>query len=435
LSGGAINPGLSANRDSPPLDGRRIGALLAFCIGMSILVPIAPFSRAVLLDVCCVALLAYKLPSLWRKPEIRTTALLLVFYSGVLAVSTILNGVPLGNLIRRDYGAWFLILEAFGIYVLLREGGYSRHVLVILAVTLGICFHYFYPVDERVYEYPIKFLLGIPLGVLLAVAAAVLARRTALGRQMATVLLLVYAFSCLLGGNRAIGALFFVSAVLINLNLRFVETRRYKAWYPLLLVGGLLAAFAVSELYASLAIAGVFGERQAGIAEYQKQLFGSLLLGGRPEVVINLIAISDSPLIGHGPLAQTPKYMDAFTLLGVYDESFINEEDQALYHSMLFTAGHEAGLFAMVFWAYLVYKLTFAVPIVIRLGRRIAAAVVPFVLNAVWHILFSPLNSYARWQVAIGIALAFYWIDLHRDSVRALPRTRSPARNEAHPAV
>jgi len=402
---------------------------------MSVLVPIAPQSRLALLDVCCLGVLAIRLPSLWRVREVRTTAALLVLYSTLLAASALLHGLPLSNLIRRDYGAVFLVVEAFGIYALLREGGFLRQALLIVALTIGISFHYFYPTDERVLEQPIKFLLGIPLGVFIAVSAAILAGRSPLGRQVSTLLLVAYALMCLLSGDRSVGAMFFLTAVLIHLKLGFVNTRRYKLWYPLVLVGGLVLAIGLSELYASLAISGAFGESAARIASYQKQLFGSLLLGGRPEVMINLLAISDSPFIGHGPLAQTPKYLDAFALLGIYEESYINEDEQVLYHSMLFTAGHEAGIFAAMFWAYLLHKLTFSIPVVIQLGRRIAPAVLPFLFCGIWNILFSPLNSYARWQVAIGVALAFFWVEMHRRSIQSGAPRSLPVRNEKHTSV
>lgn len=396
----------------------RFAPLLAFFGCMTVAVPLTPQGWIVLFDAFCVLVITLRLKDVLALQILRRVLTLFVLYSGLLFLSGVLHGLPLVNFVRRDYGAFLLVVEAIGIYLLLADGGFRRHLLVISAFMLGICFHLLWPSDDRILEDPIKFLVGVPLGVLIGFAGLVMAGTSPTSRFVIAALYLAYAAFCVLNGYRSNAAVFMLVALIATLPLGIGKGRSYRKLYPWVVIGGLAGLYLVTELYAVVAMTGAFGERQAGIAEFQKQAMGSLLLGGRPEIAINLLAIWDSPLIGHGPIAQTPRYLEAFALLGIYSDSDLYlwlENDQMLYHSMLFAAGHEAGIVAMVFWAYLAHRLIFVIPIVATLGRRVSLLVLPIILMALWHVLFSPLNGYSRWIVAAGIALAIYWAERWRE--------------------
>jgi hypothetical protein len=396
---------------------KRLSPLLVFVVGASVMVPIAPESRVVLFDICAAAVVAFRFGQLYSSPQVRQLVVLFAVYSALLLLSTFLHGLPGMNFVRREYGVVLLVLELLAVYALLLDGEYDQQLLIVAAVMFGMCLHYFYPVDLRVQDEPLKFLLGVPLGVLGAAAISSVTRGYSIGRYVIAIAFLCYAALCVFQGSRAVGATFLVCAVLAFVRLDVVRKKSYRFWFPFILVGGLIGLYLITEAYASLAIAGAFGERAAGVATFQKQVFGTLLLGGRPDIPINLLAIYDSPLVGHGPLDQTQKYLDAFSLLGIYRDEDVADDDQLLYHSMFFTAGHEAGIFAMALWLFLIYKLAFSITAVISLGRRIAMVVVPLMIHAIWDILFSPLNSYNRWTTAVGAALALYWVGKWRGRV------------------
>lgn len=393
--------------------------MLVFAMCIAIAVPLAPQARVVLLDVFCGLLVLLRLGDVFASPMLRRTLLLFAVYSMLLLLSAEINGLPLGNFVRRDYGAFLLLIEALGIYLLLSEGGFRRHLLVIGALMLGICCHYFWPTDSRITEEPIKFLVGVPLGVLLGLLGLLAVGATPMARYWIAAVYLAYAAYCVLNGNRSVAAVFIVSALLANAPFSIGKGWSFRKIYPWLAVGGLVGLYLFTELYAAVATTGLFGQRQADVAEFQEQVVGSLLIGGRPEILINLLALSESPFIGHGPIAMTPKYLEAFYMLGIYsDPYFFLDNEQAMYHSMLFGAGQEAGVFAMLFWVYLGHRLAFAIPVIVMLGRRVAAVGLPIMLMALWHVPFSPLNSYSRWIVAVGLALALYWADRWQDYAR-----------------
>jgi O-antigen ligase len=163
--------------------------------------------------------------------------------------------------------------------------------------------------------------------------------------------------------------------------------------------------YALVQLYTYAAIAGYFGERAALIAEFQSQFLGSILIGGRPEILANLVAIYESPLVGWGPLAEDLPHQLLLIGLGVYGKDWF-EDDGSLYHSMIFGAGHEAGIPAMLVWMAFCYWCLKAC--VVSLSKNGSYKYfLPLLLNAIWNLLFSPLISLIRPQLAAAVAFSF----------------------------
>ena len=97
--------------------------------------------------------------------------------------------------------------------------------------------------------------------------------------------------------------------------------------------------------------------------KFQSQEEGRLgvLVGGRPETLVAIQAIGDSPLIGHGSFAVDPKYnwlQQDIEYENGYTESDAppDEEDAGIpAHSHLTQSWVESGIFGGIFWLYALF--------------------------------------------------------------------------------
>ena len=122
----------------------------------------------------------------------------------------------------------------------------------------------------------------------------------------------------------------------------------------------LLAAAAVVGIalnaYTNLAATGALGLPAQQKLEVQGTGRYGILLGGRPEVLLSVRAIVDSPLIGHGILARLPedsilRVAGALRQLGYVElSSVLADQELTRAHSHLFGAWMEAGLAGALFW-------------------------------------------------------------------------------------
>jgi|GEM_PF-6228990 len=412
--------------------GRRIKApswLFLFVFGFSFAIPIAPEDRIVLFDVIALGICIVHYKTLARSKQVRTVILLYSIYIISMFLSLVIHELPIINFVRRSYTVSLLLIEALALYRVMIYADVRRQIILILAIVLGVSMHYFYPVDERVVEDPIKFLLGIPLGMMIALLFGYSPVNSLSRKLLLSMCLVAYASYCFFVGSRMTGGIFFVTACLVWVKLGIAGELRFRKYFPFLLLLGLIIVYVLTEFYSHLAINGFFGERAAGIAVFQEQFFGSILLGGRPEVIVNILSFFDSPWIGQGPIAARPEDLSMLAAIGVYSDNLIYNNEESMYHSMLFASAQEAGLFATFIWLYVIYKISFAIPVLISTYRRLAFVAVPVLIGGIWNILFSPLIFTSRWSVALAIAFAFVASDRWRASTSVL-RISSVLRNK-----
>ena len=234
-------------------------------------------------------------------------------------------------------------------------------------------------------------------------------------------------------GSRSIGGVFLVCAALTWVRFDVAFTQQYTKRFPLFLLIAFAGGYILSEVYTYFAIAGFFGDVAQGIADFQSGFYGNILLGGRPEIIVNLAAFLDSPLIGHGPLSVRVEYINLLVDIGVYSEDLVYSDPEVLYHSMLFGAAHEGGFPAMLLWLFLTYKIAYAIPLFLATNRAAAFIATPFLVVSLWHIIFSPLIAYNRWLLAFAISLAFLVHDMRKrfaESQRIVLGEQNP--NVAH---
>jgi len=160
----------------------------------------------------------------------------------------------------------------------------------------------------------------------------------------------------------------------------------------------LLAAVGLSfvSLYGHLAGSGALGARAAD--KYSSQAGGaySLLVNGRPEILVSSRAVADSPLLGHGSWAKDPKYLEMQVGAGQHPSQATLETGPIPTHSYLMGAWVEAGILGAFVWAW---ALWLAISVLMLLYRR-DGKLVPLVAFAgfalIWNVFFSPYGSFER---------------------------------------
>ncbi len=385
-----------------------ISPILCFFLALSIMVPVAPEARLTGFD----AVAGFLILHYWRlvRTLFRPAMILLLVSLAAMTTSAYLNGSETRALIGRGYQSAALLLEVMGFFVLISATNDKGRAAAVFGAMAGICCHYFYPSDLRILEEPIKFLVGVPLGAGLLALYAVVIQRASASSVLIVTLMIAYALFCFMAGSRSIGGVYFASAIMVAI-VGFVRVpTSYAKFAPLAIVAIALAGYGVTELYTFLAIKGFFGERAAGIAAFQSS-FGSIILGGRPEIIINLSGIWDAPLFGVGILNYPSIYIYEMIRLSVYSENSILDLSNILYHSALFGTAFESGLIASSFWIFMLYRALFAMPLLANMKIHQRAFIAPLLLMTAWHILYSPPIPYNRFVMAAGLAFSFFIYD------------------------
>lgn len=391
----------------PLLDTRDtvIAPVLCFAAGLTVLLPIAPEARVTLFDIVAIGLLV----GYWSSISmlLRGTMMLLIVSLAAMLLSAYINGSGMAAFIGRAYSPILLMLEIGGYAILIRNTSDTGRMALVVGTMLGICCHFFYPNDQRVLTDPIKFLIGIPLGVgVVATYALMWSKRTA-SVGFVVLLMIGYALACFMVGSRSVGGVYFVSALLLAVIGRVRMPANYASFAPLMLAVAGLLGYGFTELYAMLAIDGYFGDRAAGIAVFQSS-FGSILLGGRPEIIVNLSGIRDAPFFGVGIGNYPSVYLYELISLSVYSSDDVFDIQNILYHSSLFATAFESGLIAALFWAFLLYRAVFVIPLLSILPVGIRAFTLPLTMISVWNILYSPPIPYNRFVMGIALAFVFH---------------------------
>lgn len=387
------------------MNDRAISPILCFLAGLTVLLPVAPQARVTLFDLVATGLVAGYWLSI-SKP-VRNTGIVLLVSLAAMLLSARVNGSGMVAFLGRAYSPILLMLEIGAYAILIRRTSDTGRMALVVGTMLGICCHYFYPNDERVLTDPIKFLLGIPLGVGVIATYSLIWRHHTASIGFVVLLMIGYALICFLVGSRSVGGVYFVSALLLAVIGRVRVPTHYAKFAPLMLAIAGLLGYGFTELYTFLAIQGFFGSRAAGIAAFQSS-FGSILLGGRPEIIVNFSGIRDAPLLGVGIGNYPSIYLYEMLNLSVYSSDDVFDIQNILYHSSLFATAFESGIVAALFWAVLLYRAVFVVPLMSILPAGIRAFVLPLTLISVWNILYSPPIPYNRFVIGISLAFVFH---------------------------
>jgi O-antigen ligase len=186
-------------------------------------------------------------------------------------------------------------------------------------------------------------------------------------------------------------------------------SNRFRAIILLVLAGG--AIFIANQAIKFAATQGILDENTSD--KFQQQSSGKLgvLVGGRPETLVAIQAIRDSPIFGHGSFAADPKYLalkqDLQYEYGYSDTDTPEEEGGIPTHSHLTMAWVESGIFGGLLWLYIL-GLTIRAILQTAIHRQaLSPLYCYFLVNFVWDILFSPFGSVNRLWGAFFVLLSY----------------------------
>ncbi len=179
----------------------------------------------------------------------------------------------------------------------------------------------------------------------------------------------------------------------------------------LALAGG--SAYLANEAIKLAATQGFFEESIAQKFEGQSNGKLGVFVGGRPETLVAIQAIRDSPIIGHGSFAvdrrytelkQDIQYENGYTDT---DEVSTEEDDSIPAHSHLTMAWVESGILGGLLWIYVLVLTLRAVFRIVFTRPALAPLYCYLLLNFVWDILYSPFGSVNRIWGAYLILLSY----------------------------
>jgi O-antigen ligase len=187
----------------------------------------------------------------------------------------------------------------------------------------------------------------------------------------------------------------------------------------------LLSVVGVMWIYGRAATAGSLGEDAKEKYEQESSGKYGVLIGGRPELLAEIPAIYDSPILGHGSWAKEPIYIieerQALDLLGYGGATFIFPEEirEGLIpaHSYVFQAWVDAGILGAVFWGW---GFILAARVLLRVYPATATllpAVSLLAFMLLWDILFSPYGTPGRASFPYSIVMMMTLMDLARHKV------------------
>lgn len=258
---------------------------------------------------------------------------------------------------------------------------------------------------------PWKFGLGPPL----TLAAAMIVSRPAVFRHrwIPVCVMLAFAFINLRLGFRALAGASFLTALYVVVLAQRAgrgHTRERHAFLRLLLVASVAVigggGFIIGYTYA--ASSGLLGNTVQHKYLAQRSSYG-ILVSGRPSVLVDLHAISDSPIFGHGSWASDDKYAkimrEELSEAGYHEAIAPNSQGLIESHSQLLGAWVSAGIMGPFFWLWVLGLIA----TVLRRGQQLPSHRIPFVVLiaswTAWNIFFSPFAGEARLFVALCVVV------------------------------
>ncbi|WP_423140813.1 hypothetical protein ACOYW6_08045 [Parablastomonas sp. CN1-191] len=189
---------------------------------------------------------------------------------------------------------------------------------------------------------------------------------------------------------------------------------------PSTFVVGFMAALVATQgpiwVYSELADNGTLGaEAQTKYRLQEVSGNGNIILGGRTELYVSLIAIKDSPFLGHGSWAQDNYYNQLLRHrlieAGVKSQEVrFNRGNYIPSHSYLFGSWVDGGALGGLFWIYMLLMAIVSIYYSLLVPGSLRPIYAYMVLSFAWSVLFSPFGSPVRFTVSFQIVMIYYVI-------------------------
>jgi hypothetical protein len=185
---------------------------------------------------------------------------------------------------------------------------------------------------------------------------------------------------------------------------------------------------------------GIFDESTSAKFQTQSQGDYGVLVGGRPETLVAIQAIRDSPILGHGSFPFGLKYLELKQDLQ-YEHGYTDsdEPEDTEYpviptHSHLTMAWVEGGILGGICWIYIFILVLRAALRLSTLRPPLAPLYSYLLVSSLWDILYSPFGSVNRMRAAFFILLSYFilrspkTVEVRRPIVNAIHRGRATVR-------
>ena len=218
---------------------------------------------------------------------------------------------------------------------------------------------------------------------------------------------------------RSLGAITILSGFIFLLPEKYTSRVSVNQLFDAKYIGSI--ALMILTIYFSYTYSvthGYLGDEAKDKHEQQTSNGKNVILGARSEIASSLMAISESPIIGHGSWAKDKELVHVFLeYYGVEEDSYGAQEMLTLglipTHSHLFGAWVEAGLFGFIFWAVMFRYAFLALLSYIRLKVIPYRLTYMFVLTIfLWDLLFSPFDTERRMSNAAILVLCYVAVTL-----------------------
>jgi hypothetical protein len=323
------------------------------------------------------------------------------------------NGILAFNRMKGTARVVFFILDFVALAILINNRT-RRIVIFALSIAAVLIIGSWQFAREFTLQWKFGVSQGVAIVALLGSSYFYARRRY----RVSFLVVLVLAALNLYYGFRSQLGIHFVSAALI-LPLSGLSSRRdargskstWRLVILLILAGS--AAYAANASIKYAARLGLFDESQTTKFLGQAEGDYGVLVGGRPETLVAIQAIRDSPLIGHGSFPFGLKYMqlkqDIQYEHGYSDSDDAEEVDYPVIptHSHLTLAWVEGGILGGICWIYILILTVRAILRMSSLRPPLAPLYSYLLVGFLWDILYSPFGSVNRIRAAFYIVLSY----------------------------
>jgi hypothetical protein len=352
-------------------------------------------------------------------------------------ITDLIRNVQMDDLLRGWAKIAFTIINFSALYLLMDRKP-RRFVLYSAGMATGFLLQTHTTPDPGFGVDPWKFGYSYPF-TSYGVVAAVFIQNLAAGRWIAPAVLIILGVVNFYMGTRSVGLTLFMGAGLLlfkDLGRNFLA-HHTKLVIVAAVILGCVGLWGVIQGYEYAAASGFLGPDAQ--EKYETQTSGDLplILSGRPEIVGAVMAIADSPILGHGSWAKDKEYviqlMETMQRLGV--EFRIDTKDDPEYselipsHSHLFGAWVEAGVLGAVFWTFALVITGRALLVFLTSERNwLDPLIVQSILEITWTILFSPYGAQQRFFTPFLLVFLIWVVQLQRSQTRAPSANFQPLR-------
>jgi O-antigen ligase len=190
------------------------------------------------------------------------------------------------------------------------------------------------------------------------------------------------------------------------------------------------AAFLADRTIRFAATQGLFEGYVSDKFQAQSQGKLGVLFGGRPETLVAIQAIRDSPIIGHGSFAAEQRYLDLKADLlyeNGYSDADVSDDIEGHgipTHSHLTMAWVESGILGGLLWIYVLILVVRAILRIAVSRPNLSPLYCYLLVNFLWDILYSPFGSTTRIWGAYLILLSFHLLKTPNQVLPSVPQAQ-----------